>query len=302
MQCRGGAVAQAERGADHIRGWALTLSEPHTRAASYDRLLWTDGRSLTVARSSRDLSAFEVVFHDLARFEVDLGRRAVAVARLTDISDATLRHLLVDQVLPRLIAHDGSLVLHAAGIDVGGEATLLLGLSGRGKSTLAASFHVSGHALLGDDAMIIAAGEGESRARCRSLYRSLRLFPDSVAGVFSGPRANSPVADYTAKQNIIDLEEPEASQPDLPVRSIYWLGDSSSDRIGMRRLAPAEACMTLVEHSFSLDPSDTDRSKVRLGHAAALAAAVPVLEIAYRRDYAILADLREAILAGQADG
>jgi hypothetical protein len=278
-----------------LDGWSLSFGGQPDFAISDGQLVWSDGRSLSVARSGRDPDALSVIFPQLARFEVNLERRAIVVSHSPAVSNNTIRHLLVDQVLPRVVAHDGSLVLHAAGIEVPGGAILLLGLAGRGKSTLAASFHANGRALLSDDAMVV--GQDGATLQCRPLYRSLRLFPDSVAAVFNGPRGFTPVADYTSKQNIIDLEEPEATRPGYAIRSIYWLGEPRAGPIAVRRLAHGEACMALVEHSFSLDPSDPGRAEARLRQAAALAATVPMFEIGYPRDFAILPELREAILA-----
>jgi len=287
-------------GALQSGGWTLSSATLAAPAIAAGDVLWSDLRSFVVARLGEGLEQFLIYFPDLARFDVDLTRRTIRVSPLPDTSDITVQHLLVDQVLPRLIAHDGSLVLHSAGVQVNDEGILLLGQSGRGKSTLAASFHAQGFPLLGDDAMIIKFGKNGSNACCRPLYQSLRLFPDSVAAVFNGPRGHTPVADYTSKQNIIDLEGLEAPQRDLPIRSIYSLGAETRDRAKVRRLAPAEACMTLVEHSFSLDPSDGERSERRLRQAAALAAAVPVLEISYPRVYSVLPQLRQTIIAGRA--
>jgi len=253
-----------------------------------------------VTRSISDPAVLLVIFGELARFEVNFGRRAIDVYRLPAVSDNTVRHLLVDQVLPRIVAHEGSLVLHAAGIEIPGGAILLLGLAGRGKSTLAASFHANGRALLSDDAMVVE--QDGAALQCRPLYRSLRLFPDSVMAVFNGPRGFTPVAEYTSKQNIIDLEEPEATLPGYAIRSIYWLGEPRAGPITVRRLAHGEACMALVEHSFSLDPSDPGRAEARLRQAAALAATVPMFEIGYPRDFAILPELREVILADNRGG
>ncbi len=280
---------------DLFAGWSVCVGDEPAATGTYDQIMWTDERSLTVARLANDHDLLLIAFPDLAGFEVDLAARTIRASCFApDVSDTTIRHLLADQVLPRLVAHDGSLVMHAAGVDTSDGAILLVGQSGLGKSTIAASFHVSGHALLGDDAMIVQTAHGS--AHCRPLYRSLRLFPDSLAAVFDTPRDEVPVADYTDKRNILDLEKvPEQSAS--RVRAIYCLADAGSETITLRTMASGEACMALVEQSFSLDPSDPRGSKVRLQQAADLAASVPVFEIDYPRDYAVLPELREIMLA-----
>jgi len=57
-----------------------------------------------------------------------------------------------------------------------------------------------------------------------------------------------------------------------------------------------QACMTFVENSFALDPSDTKRAALRLADASSLARRVPTFELSYPRDYGRLAEVRERIL------
>ncbi len=75
-----------------------------------------------------------------AMFEVDRILRTCALLAGRDLTPATLQHLLFDQILPRLIAHAGRLVLHASAVGASAGAILFLGGTGQGKSTLAASF------------------------------------------------------------------------------------------------------------------------------------------------------------------
>jgi hypothetical protein len=55
--------------------------------------------------------------------------------------------------------------------------------------------------------------------------------------------------------------------------------------------------MTLVENSFSLDPSDLKMARTRMEKASQLAGRIPIFAISYPRDYARLPEVREAILA-----
>jgi hypothetical protein len=250
---------------------------------------------LRIERAARDPDAILVTFPGLASFAIDTGQRTIDICRIRDdLSANTLRHLLADQVLPRLVSHDGRLVIHAAGVASPTGTILLVGVSGRGKSTLAASFHVNGNPLLGDDAMIAEVVDGS--AYCQPLYRSLRLFPDSIDAIFRSQPGGEPVADYTDKRNIIDLERAEGIDSRTSLRSIYCLADSDADEIRTRRMDPAEACMALVRESFALDPGDPERSELRLKQTAELVSCIPVLEVAYRRTYAGLPALRESIL------
>jgi len=207
----------------------------------------------------------------------------------------TIDHFLADQVFPRLVAHAGSFVVHAGAVRVGKAALMLMGSSGRGKSTLVTSFDQAGFALLGDDAMIVSARE--SGACVRPVYASLRLFPDSIDALMPGTVTAGPVAHYSTKQRIDVVVAPESDDLPLPVRAIFVLAARSEDgEISFRRLALAETCMALVENSFALDPSNLKQAHRRLDDASALARRVPAFEISYPRDYARLPEVRQAIL------
>jgi hypothetical protein len=172
---------------------------------------------------------------------------------------------------------------------------LLVGSSGRGKSTLSASFDQAGFELLGDDAMIMSALE--TGVGVRAVYPSLRLFPDSIDAVMAGAATAGPIAHYSNKQRIDVAGTRDAELSPLKINALFSIAaPAQDDRIAFRRLSVAEACMTLVENSFALDPVDPVSARGRLRDASALARQVPAFEIAYPRDYARLPDVRQAIL------
>ena len=74
----------------------------------------------------------------------------------------TVRHLLIDQVLPQWLSHTGRLVLHASAVQAPYGAVAFLGRTGTGKSTLAASFAASGSPLLADDAVVVESRGGKA--------------------------------------------------------------------------------------------------------------------------------------------
>lgn len=207
----------------------------------------------------------------------------------------TIDHFLADQVFPRLLAHAGWLVVHAGAVRVGHAAVMLMGISGRGKSTLSASFDQAGFELLGDDAMIVSSADGISRVR--PVYPSLRLFPDSIDALMPDAVTAGPMAHYSNKQRIDVASARELGDLPLPIDAIFSIaGVAKDDCIGFRRLPIAECCMTFIENSFALDPSDVIQARGRMDEASALARQVPTFEISYPRDYARLPEVRQAIL------
>ena len=224
-----------------------------------------------------------------------LPNRRIVAHHAPDLANSTVDHFLADQVYPRLLADEGSFVVHAGAVRVGSSAVMIMGHSGRGKSTLTASFDRAGHALLGDDAMVVSSLA--DRPAVRAVYRSLRLFPDSIDALMPGAATAGPVAHFTTKERIDVAIGGELADAPVRVAAMFALAaDTEDGTIAIRTMTAAETCMMLVEGSFALDPSDVDQARRRLDDASALARAVPAFEIAYPREFERLPEVRQAIL------
>ena len=211
------------------------------------------------------------------------------------VAQNTLDHFLADQVIPRILAHQGDFVCHAGAVRHGDAALMFVGASGRGKSTLAASFSLAGHALIGDDAMVVSWSNHIPHVR--SVYPSLRLFPDALAALMPDAPTAGPIAHYSTKQRIDVEVADESDLPLLPVRALFVIDAPATDgKIAICPLSIADACMALVESSFALDPNDLEQAKSRLTAASRLASAVPAFTLAFERRFDLLPAVRQAIL------
>jgi hypothetical protein len=277
--------------------WVLEHRSAAVRSSSAQQsLCWQD--------PATPLSVWQVEAfggsHYRLRFAEDLivdilPDRTIRVSPRCGLNQSTVDHFLADQVFPRLLAHAGQLVVHAGAISLEDAAVLLLGPSGRGKSTLTASFYRAGMPLMGDDALILSLANMSPLAR--AVYPSLRLFPDSIAAVMPDTPSAGPVAYYANKERIDIPAQGHAALAPLPVRAIYSIAAPSLDgRIRVRRMSVTETCMALVESSFALDPSDVQQARRRLDDSSALARVIPAFEIVYPRDYGRLSEVRQAIL------
>ena len=107
--------------------------------------------------------------------------RIAVVHRNVDTDDATLEHPLIDQVLPRYLAHEGLLSLHASAADA------LMANAARSssvKSGASSTWLGSSRAwpwLLSDDRTIV---EVEAAAHGHSPTLNLRSLPDSVDALY----------------------------------------------------------------------------------------------------------------------
>lgn len=101
---------------------------------------------------------------------------AVSVDR--ELPEDLREHLVCDHVLPLLLARRGGLVLHGAVLALEGRGVVVIGPSGVGKSTFAASAWLRGWTLAGDDGALLTVDSG--RARVEPTYPTLRLTPEAA--------------------------------------------------------------------------------------------------------------------------
>lgn len=263
-----------------------------------DREIWRDGLGLIISLRNESVASHYILnFSDTLVIEVMPDRRRIVTPSTSlGLSQLNVDHMLADQVAPRVLAHDGTLVVHAGAFRVGNQAILIIGKSGSGKSTLAASFAGAGYDLLGDDALIISWNDGEAVAR--AVYPSLRLLPDSLAALLPDSHSTTPVANYGSKRRLSVPVESEGAPGPLPVAATFVLGPPATDgQVHIEPLSVAATCMALVANSFALDPTDPDRAALRLHGASALANKVPAFALSYPHDFARLPEIRTAILA-----
>lgn len=236
-----------------------------------------------------------LAFGDIASFRIDFGAQQVGLVKgHIEADPATIDHLLNDHVAPRIIAHLGALVIHGSAVEIGGRLAIFMGTTGAGKSTLAASLMKRGHRLLGDDAVVISKTEagwvGEA------VYASLRLFPESINEVFAESVDTAAMAFYSDKRLVRADGLRDARGAAVPLGMIFVLTDGD-EGVSHIALGFADACMMMVENSFTLDPDDAAAAADRMAKAAGLAAAVPCRALSYPYDFAILDDVCHHVAA-----
>jgi hypothetical protein len=241
-------------------------------------------------------------FPGLADFSISKDGRRIEAWSAPAIGGETLRHLLLDQVLPRVLAQQGRPVLHAGAVQVGDQAIAFTGRSGSGKSTLTASFHAVGYPLVCDDGLVLTQGEDATLAL--PTYASLRLWPESIANLYTQAPAHASVAHYSSKRRIISSDFATNANVPLPLASLYVLRSvAATDDAGisLNRLSAREACMAIIGNSFQLDVTDRRRVANAFASASRIADHLPVFSLSYPRDFARLPEVHEAIFRGVAN-
>lgn len=223
-------------------------------------------------------------FHGTADFDVLPADHAIAVRPATGAGPALIRHLLLDQVLPRALHRPSAPVLHASAALVPGGVAAFVGASGRGKSTLAAAFAQAGRPLFADDALrLLPRGAG---FMALPGYPGLRLGGDSL-GLLG--RAGPRVAEGHWKRRVV----PRWADRPARLRAIYLV--KGGRRVAIEEVAGPRRVADLL--AAGLRPGHgQDDAAAEFEGAVALAAAVRVRVLRVPRRLEALPGVVAAVL------
>ncbi len=207
---------------------------------------------------------------------------------------ATVDHLYLNQAVPLALSRQGKLVLHASAVEVAGGAVAFLGVSGRGKSTLAASFATSGQRFLTDDGLLLDWRGGVPLAA--PSHPSIRLWEDSQAAVMAADTQAAPAVEYTGKTRFLAGPQVAYCAEPRPLRALYLLGDAAVPAPRVAPVRPAAALMNLVRNSFLLDIEAHAMLASHFEDITRLANLPIHHQLDFPRSYAALPSVREAIV------
>jgi hypothetical protein len=269
------------------RSQAPLAGAPFHTWAFPDGTCWTEFH-----RRGRD---YLLRFPGLADFEVSRDGRSVRGWPAPGVTEETVQHLYLNQVLPLAQSRQGKLVFHASAVEMGEAALAFAGESGRGKSTLAASFAVSGARFLTDDGLLLEPRGADWLVR--PSHPSIRLWEDSRQALMTAGAPTAPPVSYTSKARFLAGEDVRFCEAPRPLRRLYFLGAGAADAPQIAPLRPAEALIELVGHSFLLDIEEREQLAAHFDELSRLAAAPIYFRLDFPRRYAELARVRAAIEA-----
>ncbi len=198
-------------------------------------------------RIARVQDSYLVRFDRFGEFVVRA--RRIDCSPLPGVPMRTIRHLLLDQVLPAALASTDRLVVHASAVVVGRHAVAFLGGAGAGKSTLAAALVRSGLSLVTDDALVLAPMRHGIVAV--PTYPGVRLWPGThrlIGRTFGSGGLR--VAHYNRKRRWAGAGVPFRDQP-LPLSTVYVLGQGARSRVVSLPLRTG--VLSLLQHAMLLD-------------------------------------------------
>ena len=187
--------------------------------------------------------------------------------------------------------------LHSTTLVIDGAAVALMGDCGYGKSSLGASFVRGGYRLLTDDLLVTSPTEKGFLAYPGA--PRVKLYP-AIAKIIFGPRVRGLRLKPLTPKLIIPLDGQHSQRTPVPLKAIYVLRPPThraSTQVAIRRLSQRSAFVELVRNTFNMAVSDPDRLERQFALATRLATDVPIKSLSYPREFRMLVDAREAILA-----
>ena len=271
---------------------AATCLEASRESDCFNEWRFPDGTLWT--RFFRTSDGFRLHFPGLADFDVSSSGAFVAYQAIGNTTEETVRHLYLNQVLPLALSLQGKRVFHASAVESPAGALVFLGESGRGKSTLAASFALSGHRFLTDDALLV---EQELNGySVHPSHPSIRLWADSREQLVSDQVERAPAVQYTSKERLLSGEGLAYCPDARPLRRMYFLGEGVSKDVEISPMGPGESLIGLVKNSFLLDIEGHGILASHFDEVADMAKLPIYFKLDYPRDYAALPRIRQAIL------
>ena len=233
-------------------------------------------------------------FPGLGDFDVSADGLFIQAWPVPGVSEETIQHLYLNQVLPLALSKQGKWIFHAGAIDTPFGAVAFLGESGRGKSTLAASFAMSGYRFFTDDALLLE--KLEDVYLVQPSHPSIRLWRDSQEALVGDDVQLAPPVQYTSKARLLSGGELGFCPESRTLRRMYFLGDGSSTDVCIERMTPSEAVMGLVKNSFLLDIEAPDAVASHFNRLADMAELQIYYRLDYPRSYDMLPAVRQAII------
>ena len=276
---------------------AILVDSPHRAGLAPEHWdhHWRSPDGWVLLSCARDGDAYRLGMPGLATFLIEDDGGTITCRPHQMLPPGTLEHLLIDQVLPRVLTQRGRLVIHAGCVATPQGAIGFLGDSGAGKSTLCAEFARAGHPLLGDDGILVRRAPA-SGFEALATYPGLRLLPDPLAHLFDERAGAAPVAHYTEKRRLDrDSGGFTLATGAEPLRALYLLG--AGPNLEIAPLPEREAFMALVRASFQLHLDDQERSRGLFERLGSLRDAIPVRRLSYPRELDRLGAVRCALLA-----
>lgn len=184
---------------------------------------------------------------DVARYHVRDGR-SITIAAQDGAGDDEILLFLMGPAVGALLHQRGLLVLHGGAIAVNGKSVIFSGPTHSGKSTLTAGLHRRGYTFLSDDLCAIAVTSGAPAVIPG--FPRLKLWADVLPRLDTDKIGLQSVRE-SRKVDKYFLPVDSNNMEPVPVKSIFALEPSDTDRIEITALKGADKIVPLIANTYT---------------------------------------------------
>ena len=251
---------------------------------------------LTVWKST-DGSEFRFLYGDQTEFRIDRTGTNVSATWPESLSLENTVTYLVGQIAAFVLRLRGIVCLHASSIVIDRRVLTIVGESGAGKSTMAASLVRQGHRVLSED--VSALVERDGKFMVQPGYPRVNLWPDVVNSLHGAPDALPKIVP-TWDKRYFDLGENGGhffNQP-APLAAIYVLENRVSEQTAslVESVSASDALISLLTNAHGRHLVERPMRTREFDLLSRIAEVIPVRRVVPRSDLARLDELCEKIL------
>ena len=263
---------------------------------------WVDQNNEVCINCGRIDGNYILQFPNLADFIISEHGALVQYLPKPDIPIETVRHLLLDQVIPRVLGQQGRLVIHASAVTLPNRKTIaFLGNSGQGKSTTASYFCKKGAQLITDDCLLIEAQD--KRVSGIPSYYGLRLSDDSINATSNEKQEYSPVSHYSDKKRLFPNDADSVRQNKAQAIDAFFLLENQnknknnySNNVSIEPINGSNSLMAMIEKMFVLDTTHKHNISYHFkSMGRVISTGVPLYKLELPHKYSLLPIAKEQI-------
>jgi hypothetical protein len=189
------------------------------------------------------------------------------------VDERVLLLIILGPALAILLHQRGQLALHAAAVEIDGNAVAVMGAPGCGKSALAGVLYGRGHTVMADDLTAIQYNGADIPFAIPG-FPQLKLWPEIVTALGKSPEALPCIEPGTEKRSLIPSR---FSNKPAPLKKIYVLDGEQTKHTML--LSPQDALLEVIRHSYRAPLLKWIGAQRHLYQCARLVNTVPVCRL-----------------------
>lgn len=201
-----------------------------------------------------------------------INKNRITINPESGLEESFIRYLLLGHGFAILLHLNNRLVFHANAVNINENgAIILLGKSGKGKSTTSMALHKQGHRLISDDVVSIEFNENY-----QTVYYGLprlKLWPEVIINLneknpelMPKIHSNTEKRSYNISNNTLNITE--------PLKAIYVIERGENTRV--KEISSIKALMELIKNSYCFKLFDENELSKNLKQCSKIVNNVPV--------------------------